>query len=58
LSDISKDDKVDVNDMGELIKVWLYDGPVGSIRSDLDIDGDVDSIDFSILAGEWKRQLN
>ncbi len=58
LSDISKDDKVDVNDMGELIKVWLYDGPVGSIRSDLDLDGDVDSIDFSVLAGEWKRQLN
>jgi len=47
-----------VNDMGELVKVWLYDGPVGSIRSDLDLDGDVDSIDFSVLAGEWKRQLN
>ena len=58
LGDISKDDKVDVNDVAELVDVWLYDGPVGSIRSDLDLDGDVDSIDFSVLAGEWKRQLN
>ncbi len=58
LGDISKNDRVDVNDMGEFIKVWLYDGPVGTVRSDLDLDGDIDSIDFSILAGQWDKQLN
>jgi len=58
LSDISKNNKVDTCDLAELVNVWLYDGPVGVIRSDLDLDGDVDFTDFSLLANEWSRELD
>lgn len=58
LADFNKDSKVDICDLAELADAWLYDGPVGVIRSDLDLDGDVDFIDFSMLANQWCSQLN
>jgi outer membrane protein assembly factor BamB len=53
LGDISNDNVVDMNDVDELVEDWLYDGPVGVKRSDLDLDGDVDFMDFALLANEW-----
>jgi len=58
LGDISKNNKVDTYDLAELVNEWLYDGPVAVSRSDLDLDGDVDFIDFSLLANEWSRELD
>jgi len=58
LADISKDSKVDMYDLARLVDVWLYDGPVGVHRCDLDLDGDVDFMDFSLLASQWRRQLD
>jgi len=57
LGDISKNNKVDMYDLAFLVDVWLYDGPIGVSRSDLDLDGDVDFIDFSLLANQWCREL-
>ena len=58
LGDVSKNNKVDMYDLAFLVDVWLYDGPIGVTRSDLDLDGDVDFVDFSFLANEWNSQLN
>jgi outer membrane protein assembly factor BamB len=58
LGDISKDDRVTMDDLAEFVDDWLYDGSIGVSRSDLDLDGDVDFIDFSLLADEWSRELN
>lgn len=58
LGDISKNNKVDIKDLAELVDVWLCEGPIGVSRSDLDLDGDVDFIDFSLLANEWSRELD
>ncbi len=58
LGDVNKDGKVDMCDLFEFSDVWLYDGPVGVIRSDLDLDGDVDFIDFCMLAEKWREKLN
>jgi hypothetical protein len=58
LGDINKDMKVDMYDLAKFVDNWLYDGPVGVIRSDMDLDGDVDFIDFSMLAEKWREQLN
>jgi hypothetical protein len=58
LADISKNNVVDMNDLAEFVKSWLYDGPIGVIRSDLDLDGDVDFVDFSLLANEWRKELS
>ena len=57
LGDISKNNKVDTYDLAELVNVWLCDGPIGVRRSDLDLDGDVDFIDFSLLTKECGREL-
>jgi outer membrane protein assembly factor BamB len=58
LGDVTKDGKVDMRDLFEFSGVWLYDGPVGVIRSDLDLDGDVDFIDFCILVEKWREKLS
>lgn len=58
LSDINKDNRVDIHELAELVNVWLYDEPVGLNRSDLDLDGDIDFMDFSLLSNEWRRELN
>lgn len=57
LGDVRKNDRVDTYDLVELVKIWLFDGPIGVSRSDLDLDGDVDFIDFSLLADQWCREL-
>jgi len=58
LGDVDKDGEVGMCDLYELSDVWLYDGPVGVIRSDLNLDGGVDFVDFSMLANQWHKQLN
>lgn len=58
LGDISKDGRIDIYDMGKLADVWLYDGAIGSVRSDMNLDGNVDFIDFSLMANQWLRELN
>jgi len=58
LGDISKNNVVDTYDLAQFVESWLFDGPVGVSRSDLDLDGDVDFIDFSLLANEWGRKLD
>lgn len=55
--DINKDNEVDVEDLKEFAEDWLYDGPVGVRRSDIDVDGDVDFRDFVLLAGEWRKKI-
>jgi hypothetical protein len=58
LGDIHKDKKVDIYDFDGFADDWLFDGPVGVKRSDLDLDGYVDFTDFSLLANEWGEELS
>jgi outer membrane protein assembly factor BamB len=58
LGDISRNNAVDMDDLAEFVKDWLYDGPVGVSRADLDLDGDVNFMDFSLLANEWRKELS
>ncbi len=58
LGDVIKDNKVDIYDLAEFLDVWLDDEPVGTIRSDFDLDGDIDFTDFSLLANKWRKELN
>ncbi|MGA1980337.1 MAG: PQQ-binding-like beta-propeller repeat protein [Sedimentisphaerales bacterium] len=58
LGDISRNNTVDMDDLAEFAENWLYDWPVGVSRSDLDLDGDVDFMDFSLLANEWRKELS
>jgi outer membrane protein assembly factor BamB len=58
LADISKNNAVDINDLYEFADDWLYDGPVGVKRPDLDLDGYIDFIDFAFLANEWRQELS
>ncbi len=57
LGDMSKDGEVDAFDLAFFVDIWLYDGPIGLSRSDLDLDGNVDFIDFSLLANQWCVEL-
>ncbi len=57
LGDVRKNNRVDTYDLAGLVNIWLFDGPIGVSRSDLDLDGDVDFIDFSLLANQWCREL-
>ena len=58
LADICKDNKVDFYDLAELAAIWLYDGPIGVNRADLNLDGRIDFTDFSLLAESWYGELN
>jgi outer membrane protein assembly factor BamB len=58
LGDVTKNGEVDMSDLGKLADDWLYDGPIGVKRSDLDLDGDVDFTDFALLANEWRKELS
>jgi hypothetical protein len=58
LGDISRNNAVDMNDLAEFVEDWLYNGPVGVSRADLDLDGDIDFMDFSLLANEWRKELS
>ncbi len=58
LGDIKKDNEVDMEDLKGLADDWLYDGAIGVKRSDLDLDGEVDFIDFALLAVEWRKELS
>ena len=49
---------VDIHDLSAFVDTWLYDGPVGVKRCDLDLDGDVDFMDFVLLANDWCKELN
>jgi outer membrane protein assembly factor BamB len=53
LADIDKNSIVNFCDLAELAAVWLYNGPVGITRADLNLDGKVNFEDFSLLAGSW-----
>ncbi|MHC4842174.1 MAG: outer membrane protein assembly factor BamB family protein [Planctomycetota bacterium] len=53
LADIKKDSLVDSNDLDMMIDSWLYTGPMGVDRSDLNLDGVVNLLDFGLLANEW-----
>jgi hypothetical protein len=54
LGDIKKDNKIDTYDLKGLADDWVYDGPIGVKRSDLNLDGRVDFMDFALLANEWR----
>ncbi|MCK4753009.1 MAG: PQQ-binding-like beta-propeller repeat protein [Planctomycetes bacterium] len=58
LGDVDKDNKIDTYDLYELSDAWLYDGDIGVNRCDLDVDGDVDFIDFCLLANQWREELD
>ena len=58
LADITGDGGVDGEDLYEFVKDWLYDGALGIKRADMDVDGDVDFLDYAKLAGQWNEQLN
>jgi hypothetical protein len=49
---------VDFYDLAELAAIWLYDGPIGVNRADLNLDGRIDFTDFSLLAESWYGELN
>ena len=58
LADIEKNDTVDFYDLAELAAVWLYNGSVGVMRADLNLDGKINFADFSLLAESWYGELN
>ena len=58
LGDIRRDGKVDIYDFDEFAESWLFNGPVGVKRADLDLDGDVDFTDFALFANEWGKDLS
>jgi outer membrane protein assembly factor BamB len=58
LGDIRKNNTVDMNDLDAFAESWLFNGPVGVNRSDLDLDGDVDFADFALLANDWSKELS
>ncbi|MGD0552731.1 MAG: PQQ-binding-like beta-propeller repeat protein [Sedimentisphaerales bacterium] len=58
LGDINRNRKVDIYDFDEFAESWLFNGPVGVKRADLDLDGDVDFTDFALFANEWEKDLS
>jgi outer membrane protein assembly factor BamB len=58
LADVIKNGAVDNFDLKEFTNQWLYDGAVGMMRCDMDLDGDVDFYDYVYLADEWGQQLD
>ncbi len=53
--DINADGQVGMDDLKELCANWMFDGPLGVKRSDLNLDGKIDFKDFAIFAGQWKK---
>jgi hypothetical protein len=53
IADIKKDGLVDSNDLNIMTDSWLYTDPMGVNRSDLNLDGVVNLLDFGLLANEW-----
>ena len=53
LADIKKDGFVDSHDLERMNDSWLYTQPKGVNRSDLNLDGAVNLLDFGLLANEW-----
>jgi hypothetical protein len=47
---------VDINDLTGFIAKWLWKGLEGSIPEDLACGGDVNLLDFSVLASLWLEQ--
>jgi len=58
VADITADGAVDIFDLSEFVDGWLYDGPVGVSRSDMNLDGGVDFLDYEMLASDWAEQIN
>lgn len=58
LADINKDGMVNEEDLVLLAGDWIFDGAVGIKRSDLDLDGDIDGVDFAILAQQWYMRVD
>jgi len=58
LGDIAENGRVDIQDLVEMTGEWLFDGPIGTNRCDLNLDGIVNMIDFSLLANDWQQDIN
>lgn len=57
IADINNNNYVDYSDLNNSFKDWLWDGPVGIKRTDLNLDGIIDCQDFTIFATQWNKTL-
>jgi outer membrane protein assembly factor BamB len=53
LADVKKDNEVNAQDLNMMTDSWLNNIPIGLDRSDLNLDGVIDFLDFALLANEW-----
>lgn len=56
--DMNKDGIVSELDLTAFLQSWLWAGPVGIDRSDIDLDGRVAMIDFALFAADWLGDVN
>jgi outer membrane protein assembly factor BamB len=56
-ADITKNKTVDNLDLTEIANDWLYDGPIGIKRADLDLDGIINLRDIAILSNSYGEQI-
>ena len=56
--DVDDDGSVGTVDLASLAEVWLWTGPVGVERCDLDLNGNIDMTDFALLAADWLGDIN
>jgi len=54
-SDLTADEKIDIDDLAKLTEQWLWVGPAGSIPEDITGDGIVNLRDFAALAEKWRE---
>ena len=56
--DVNGDGTVGELDLTVFLQSWLWAGPVGFDRCDLDLDGRVAMIDFALFAKDWLEDVN
>ena len=56
--DLNNDRKVDIVDLAMMVQYWLSDDPVADIAPLDTPNGLVDMLDFSVLARDWREDMN
>jgi hypothetical protein len=57
IASINQDNSVDYLDLESFAGYWLWQGPVGTVRADLNLDGIINLIDFAIFARQWEINI-
>ena len=58
IANVNQDNSVDYLDLETFAGYWLWQGPAGMVRSDLNLDGIINLIDFAIFARQWEMKID